>query len=247
MAAVGGYGRGEMAPFSDVDLLFLYPYKQTPWVEQVIEFTLYLLWDLGLKLGHSARSIDECMRQAKADTTISTAMLKRASSSAMTSCTARCAGVMAATSSLARPPNSSMRNWSNPTNAMRVWARIPVMVEPNVKDGKGGLRDLHTLQWIAKFAYQVEDMAALVARGVLDPSEARRFAKAQRHLWATRCHLHYLVGRAEERLTLMCSRDRRPHGLHRSRWHGGGRTLYEALLPNRQRCRRSDTHPLRGG
>ena len=72
--AVGGYGRGELAPFSDIDLLFLLPYKQTPRVEQVIETILYLLWDMKLKVGHSTRSIDECMRQAKADMTVRTAI-----------------------------------------------------------------------------------------------------------------------------------------------------------------------------
>src|SRR5580765_6266268 len=76
IVAVGGYGRGEMAPFSDIDLLFLLPYKQTPHTEQVIEYLLYLLWDLGLKVGHSTRSVDECLRYAKADLTIRTALLE---------------------------------------------------------------------------------------------------------------------------------------------------------------------------
>src|SRR5579883_1420654 len=74
--AVGGYGRGELAPFSDIDLLFLLPYKTTPSTEQVVEWMLYLLWDLGLKVGHATRSVDECLRQAKADLTIRTALLE---------------------------------------------------------------------------------------------------------------------------------------------------------------------------
>ena len=76
VVAVGGFGRGELAPFSDLDLLFLLPDKSPPHFEQVIEFMLYMLWDLGLKVGHSTRSMDECMRQAQADTTIRTAMLE---------------------------------------------------------------------------------------------------------------------------------------------------------------------------
>ena len=76
LIAVGGYGRGEMAPFSDVDIAFLTPYKQTGWAEQVIESILYTLWDLGLKVGHSSRSLDEMVRMAKSDLTIRTALLE---------------------------------------------------------------------------------------------------------------------------------------------------------------------------
>lgn len=76
MIAVGGYGRAEMAPISDVDIGFLTPFKQTGWTEQVIEAQLYTLWDLGLKVGHSSRSLDEMVRTAKDDLTIRTALLE---------------------------------------------------------------------------------------------------------------------------------------------------------------------------
>ena len=76
IVAVGGYGRGEMAPYSDVDIAFLTPWKQTSWTEQVIESMLYTLWDLGLKVGHSSRSLDEMVRMAKADLTVRTALLE---------------------------------------------------------------------------------------------------------------------------------------------------------------------------
>jgi [protein-PII] uridylyltransferase len=76
LIAVGGYGRAEMAPYSDVDIGFLTPGKQTPWAEQVIESMLYALWDTGLKIGHSSRSLDEMVRQAKGDVTIRTALLE---------------------------------------------------------------------------------------------------------------------------------------------------------------------------
>src|SRR5215467_13770383 len=76
MVAVGGYGRGELAPFSDIDLLFLLPYKSTPHTEQVVEYLLYTLWDLGLKVGHATRTVEECIRQAKADMSTRTALLE---------------------------------------------------------------------------------------------------------------------------------------------------------------------------
>src|SRR6202030_601556 len=76
IVAVGGYGRGELAPASDIDLLFLLPYKQTPHTEQVIEYLLYALWDLGLKTGNATRSVEECLRQAKADLTVRTSLIE---------------------------------------------------------------------------------------------------------------------------------------------------------------------------
>ena len=76
LIAVGGYGRGELAPFSDIDLLFLTPYKRTPHTEQVVEYVLYTLWDLGLKVGQSTRSVEETIRHAAGDLTIRTAVLE---------------------------------------------------------------------------------------------------------------------------------------------------------------------------
>jgi [protein-PII] uridylyltransferase len=84
VVAVGGYGRGTLAPGSDIDLLFVLPYKQTPWGEQIVEYILYMLWDLGLKVGHATRNIDECMRLSKTDMTIRTAILEARTSGATT-------------------------------------------------------------------------------------------------------------------------------------------------------------------
>jgi [protein-PII] uridylyltransferase len=205
--AVGGYGRGELAPFSDIDLLFLLPYKQTSHVEQVVEGVLYLLWDLRLKVGHSTRSIDECMRQAKADMTIRTAMLEArficGERLLMTEMVRRFQKEVVAGTALefveAKLQESDQRHINLGDSRY--------VIEPNVKDGKGGLRDLHKLFWIGKYVYQVDEVRALVDKGVLSLVEARLFAKAQKQLWTIRCHLHYLAGRAEERLTVDLQRE----------------------------------------
>ena len=76
------------------------------------------------------------------------------------------------------------------------------VIEPNIKDGKGGLRDLHKLFWIAKYVYQTNTAEELVTKGILSSREANHFAKAQKQLWTIRCHLHYLAGREEDRLTV---------------------------------------------
>src|SRR5438067_1260390 len=201
IVAVGGYGRGEMAPFSDIDLLFLLPYKQTPHTEQVIEYLLYQLWDLGLKVGQATRTVADCLRYAKADLTIRTALLEARN----------IWGEQALYADLKqRFENEVLRG----TAAQFVEAKLAerdarhirvgdsrYQLEPNVKEGKGGLRDLHTLYWIAKYIYRIDDVAKLVELGVLSAEESARFERAQTFLWTVRCHLHYLAGRAEERLT----------------------------------------------
>src|SRR5437879_3000322 len=201
IVAVGGYGRGELAPFSDVDLSFLLPYKQTPHTEQVIESLLYLLWDLGLKVGQATRSVTECLRYAKADLTIRTALLE-----------ARYVwGEQALFTELKTRFESEILRG---TEAQFVEAKLAerdtrhvrvgdsrYQLEPNVKEGKGGLRDLHTLFWIAKYIYRIDDVGKLVQLGVLSAEESARFERAQSFLWTVRCHLHYLAARAEERLT----------------------------------------------
>ncbi|HXC88952.1 MAG TPA: [protein-PII] uridylyltransferase [Stellaceae bacterium] len=201
LVAVGGYGRSELAPFSDIDLLFLLPYKQTPHTEQVVESLLYLLWDLRLKIGQATRSVDECLRQAKADLTIRTSLLE-----------ARYLwGDEELFHELKRRFDAEVVRG---TAAQFVEAKLAerdarhrrvgdsrYKLEPNVKEGKGGLRDLHTLFWLAKYIYRIDDVAKLVELGVLSATESRRFARAEKFLWTVRCHLHYLAGRAEELLT----------------------------------------------
>ena len=199
--AVGGYGRGEMLPFSDVDLLFLLPYRSTPRTEKVVESMLYVLWDLGLKVGHATRSIDECLRQARADLTIRTAMLEARYiwgerplfDDLMQRFHSR---VVAGSAAEYMDAKLSERNQRHERLGDSRY-----VLEPNIKEGKGGLRDLHTLFWIARYLYRVGDMADLVDLGVLTPAAANKFQKAQVFLWTVRTHLHYLAGRAEERLT----------------------------------------------
>ncbi|MEW5704055.1 MAG: [protein-PII] uridylyltransferase [Pseudomonadota bacterium] len=199
--AVGGYGRGELAPHSDLDLLFVLPYKQTPHGEQIIEYMLYMLWDLGLKVGHSVRSIDDCIRLSKADMTIATSILESRFITGNEALYQRMRmrffrDVVVATATHFVEAKLAERDTRH-----RRLGDSRYALEPNIKEGKGGLRDLHTLFWIAKAIYQVGDPAALVPLGALSAREAARFDRALHFLWNVRAHLHYLAGRAEERLT----------------------------------------------
>jgi [protein-PII] uridylyltransferase len=205
--AVGGYGRGEMAPYSDVDVGFLTPWKQTGWTEQVIETILYALWDLGMKVGHSSRSLDEMVRQAKGDVTIRTALLE-----ARYVWGDQSVYDAAAHRFKAEVQADSARQFIADKLAERdvrhkKMGDTRYVVEPNVKEAKGGLRDLHTLFWIGKFAYNVSEPAQLVEAGLLSRAEYRQFHRAENFLWAVRCHLHAISGRAEDRLTFDLQRE----------------------------------------
>lgn len=199
--AVGGYGRAEMAPHSDVDLLFLTPYKVTGWAESLIESMLYMLWDLKLKVGHATRTVDDCLRLARDDITIRTALLERR--------------FLAGHEPLARDLRT--RLWLElfrETGPEFIEAKLAersarhkrqggqrYVLEPNVKEAKGGLRDLQTLYWIGKYLHEVQSASGLVEAGLLTQEEYDVFATAENFLWDVRCHLHYITKRAMDQLT----------------------------------------------
>jgi len=201
IAAVGGYGRGEMAPYSDIDLLFLLPYRQTPRVEQIVESMLYLLWDLGLEVGHATRTIDDCIRLSHSDITIRTSILEvrfvDGNRPLFDELRRKFREEVIADTALAFV--EAKLNERDARHRRMGGSRY--VLEPNIKDGKGGLRDLQTLFWIAKYLYQVDDVNDLIEEGVLTAREAKSFARAEVFLWTVRCYLHYLTGRAEDRLT----------------------------------------------
>ncbi|MFW2831444.1 [protein-PII] uridylyltransferase [Sphingomonas sp. ID0503] len=207
LIAVGGYGRGEMAPFSDVDIAFISPGKPVAWTEQVIESMLHMLWDLGLKVGHSSRSLNEMIRMAKGDLTIRTALLEgryvwgdehlyNEAADRFDKEVVNGAARAFVAEKLAERDGRHQRMGDS-----------RYVVEPNVKEGKGGLRDLHTLFWIGKFVNRVRSTAQLVDAGLLTPGELRQFQRAENFLLAVRCHMHLISKRAEDRLTFDMQRE----------------------------------------
>ncbi|NOZ43507.1 MAG: [protein-PII] uridylyltransferase, partial [Alphaproteobacteria bacterium] len=201
LVAIGGYGRADMAPYSDVDLLFLLPYKQTPWGEQVVEYMLYMLWDIGLKVGHAVRTIPESIRLSKQDMTIRTSLLESryicADEALYQEFLSRYNKEVIAKSG---PEFVEKKLAERDTRHIRL-GQTRYLVEPNIKEGKGGLRDLQTLYWISKYLYGVDSVSEVVEKGVFSRRDYRQFQKAYNFLTTVRCHLHYISDRAEERIT----------------------------------------------
>ncbi|MBN9023316.1 MAG: [protein-PII] uridylyltransferase, partial [Rhizobiales bacterium] len=207
IVAVGGYGRGTLAPGSDVDLLFLLPYKQTPWGESVVEFILYILWDLGLKVGHATRNVTECIRLSRSDMTIRTAILEARYLWGDRSLFHDLVGRFDEEVVKGTGPEFIAAKLAERDTRHRQQGQSRYLVEPNVKEGKGGLRDLNTLFWIAKYFYRVQSREELVKAGVFSRAELQRFRKSEDFLWAVRCHMHFLTGRPEERLSFDIQRE----------------------------------------
>ncbi len=246
VTAVGGYGRGTLAPGSDIDLLFLLPAKKAVWAEPAIEFMLYILWDLGFKVGHATRTIEECIRLSRADMTIRTAILE---------CRYVCGSAALANELETRFDHEIVRNTGPEFIAAKLAERderhrkagdTRYLVEPNVKEGKGGLRDLHTLFWISNISTGSRTCRSRQARrafeaGIQALPEGRGFSLggALPHAFPDR-----QGGGAP--LIRHPARDRRGARLSRPPRALGGGTLHEALLPGGQGRRRPDPHLLLG-
>ncbi|MGZ9098432.1 MAG: [protein-PII] uridylyltransferase [Brevundimonas sp.] len=218
LIAVGGYGRGVLAPFSDLDLLFLRPWKSIPRSEQVIEFMLYVLWDLGVKVGQSARSVDECLALAKSDMTVRTALLEARPLAGDTPLAADFIARFRALVVKADPRPFIAAKLAERDVRHQKSGAVRYRVEPNVKDGKGGLRDLNTLFWIARSLAPDSPLGARVMDDLLTARERRTFEESFDFLWRTRAHLHLIAGRAEEKLTF----DLQPEMARRMGWRGRG-------------------------
>ncbi len=201
MIAVGGYGRIEMAPHSDIDLLFLLPDKQTKWHETFIETMLYFIWDLGLKLGQSVRSIAECLNQAQGDITIRTSLLEQrflAGDEAMAADLVEMLRIKLFVKSI---PEFIEAKLEEREQRHQKSGNIRYVLEPNVKEAKGGLRDLQTLYWLGKYITGADTPEELLELGFFQPDELAEFKESEDFLWTVRHALHQISGRANDLLS----------------------------------------------
>jgi [protein-PII] uridylyltransferase len=198
--AVGGYGRGTLAPGSDTDILFLLPVS-TPWGESIAEAMLYVLWDIGLKVGHATRTIEECIRVGREDLTVRTALLESRLIAGDENLFNEFQARFDKQVVTGRSVEFVKAKLAERDERILRAGQSRYLVEPNVKEGKGGFRDLQTLYWITKYTYRIKDTRELVAAGVFTARELGLFQRCEEFLWRVRCHMHFATGRAEERLS----------------------------------------------
>ena len=201
LIAQGGYGRGELNPYSDIDLLFLYAWKVTPYVESVAEKVLYSLWDAGLEVGHATRSIAESMRLANTDMKVKTALID-----------ARCVcGDAALYADFAKAVEQQLLKKNEDRfvrekleeNRLRRerYGGSVYLLEPDVKEGEGGLRDIHTALWISKVKHPIKELDGLVDHGVIQAKDLAELKAAQDFLLRVRNELHFGAGKHQDQLT----------------------------------------------
>ncbi|WP_151446809.1 [protein-PII] uridylyltransferase [Lacisediminimonas profundi] len=197
LVAVGGYGRGELFPYSDVDVLILLDQAPDPVLQARLEQLVTLLWDLGLEVGHSIRTIDECLTEAAADITVQTALLEARLITGNRRLFARlresCQAAMDAPAFF-RAKTLEMRQ------RHVKYEDSPYSLEPNCKESPGGLRDLQVILWVAKAAGLGDSWRALAERGLLTPTEARQLKQKERIFKEIRIRLHIITRRHEDRL-----------------------------------------------
>ena len=203
LLAIGGYGRGELSPYSDVDILFLHDSARIASEgAEVIEQVLYMLWDVGFKVGHATRSIDEAIKLANSDVLTKTSLLEsrflagdhRQHSKFRREFFERCV----------RGQVDRYLKWrlENQDDRHRKYGGSVFMQEPNIKNGCGGLRDYHNMQWICYFRDGVMSTAKLVERKYISESDRRAIDRAYDFLQRVRTELHYLSKRASDLMTL---------------------------------------------
>jgi len=204
IVATGGYGRRLLAPFSDIDLLFLAPDDPSPETLRVIEYMLYFMWDLGLKVGHATRSIAHCLTDADTDLTIRTSLLDARRLAGDGALFEAFQSRFEAAGTEAGAAAFIIGKQTERAERHRRFGESAFLVEPNIKEGRGGLRDLQTLYWMVRAAYGPFTPSELVGESrlnLLDSQERRRLRRSWDFLWTVRFHMHYVSGRSEDRLT----------------------------------------------
>ncbi len=199
LVAVGGYGRGELHPSSDIDIMVLLPKSESADWQPGIERFLTFLWDIGLEVGHSVRSIDDCQRESLADISVATTLFE-----------ARLIAGPEALFAGMRRALAPDRLWSSQdffeakvkeqTERHHRYFDTAYNLEPNVKSSPGGLRDIQTIGWVTKRQFGTDTLDELVAHGFLSREELRKLQAGQSFLWKVRFGLHVLTGRREDRL-----------------------------------------------
>ena len=197
LVAVGGYGRGELYPYSDVDILILLPGRESPELRGRISALVTALWDIGLEIGQSVRTVEECVSEASDDITVQTNLLEARLLVGNRQLFDR---FHAATAAALSVPAFFNAKQAEQEQRYARYEDTPYSLEPNCKESPGGLRDLHMLVWISRAAGYRDDWRELMRHGLVTGSEARELREVERFLQHIRIRLHLFAGRREDRL-----------------------------------------------
>ena len=201
LVALGGYGRGELNPYSDIDLMFLHNGRDPQRVEDIANKVLYFLWDMRLDVGYSVRTPDDCVEMAQADSTVRTALLDARLVIGNRHLFRQFEKVLIS-QIVTKGSDSFIRNKvEERRKRLEKYGSSIYILEPNLKEGEGGLRDLHTALWIAKIRYKVTDPRELIVKGIISEEEYQAYHQALSYLWRIRNELHYRAGRKNDQLT----------------------------------------------
>ena len=202
LVAVGGYGRGELNPYSDIDIMFLHDgILPSVTVEDIAQKLLYFLWDMRLDVGYSVRMISDCIEMASADGTVKTALMDARFLSGSRPLFANLTKVVF-TQILTKSSDSFIKEKMADLKSRREkYGSTVYLLEPNLKEGEGGLRDLQTAIWVARVKYKFIDLRELIIKGIVDEEELEAYHAALDYLWRIRNELHYFNGRKNDQLT----------------------------------------------
>ena len=201
LVAIGGYGREELNPYSDIDLMFLYKGKDQRRIEDLAQKLLYFLWDMRLDVGYSVRTTQDCVEMAQGDSTVRTAMLDSRFLIGSEPLFGEFRKVLT-TQIMARGSDAFIAEKAAELKRRREkYGSTVYLLEPNIKESEGGLRDLHTALWVAKTKYKITDLRELIIKGVLTEEELAVINASFSYLWRIRNELHFQAGRKIDQLT----------------------------------------------
>ena len=201
LVATGGYGRGELNPYSDIDIMFLHNGKDSRRVEDIAQKILYFLWDMRLDVGYSVRTVDDCVEMANSDMTVKTALLDTRFICGNRTLFKDLQDTVL-TQIMTKGSDAFIRQKVSELESRREkYGSSVYLLEPNIKEGDGGLRDLQTALWIAKVRFKVAKPRELMLKGILTEQELETYAGLLSYLWRVRNELHYLAGRRNDQLT----------------------------------------------
>ena len=201
LVAIGGYGRGELNPFSDIDLMFLHRGKDPQFIEDIAQKLLYFLWDMRLDVGYSVRTVADCVEMAAADMTVKTALLDSRFLSGSRIFFKEYQKVLVSTI-ITKGSDAFINGKLQEMKKRREkFGSSIYILEPNIKESEGGLRDLHSAFWVAKIKYKLTNLRELIIKGVLSEEELKNFTDSLAYLWRIRNEIHYLAGRKNDQLT----------------------------------------------